>query len=636
MGWSRAAASEPGARGGLGCVRRAGSARRDRPASLIRLTEGNRRLIYFQSADFAQVTAVRAAASAAGVLGSQIFVEHGDPQSIHLADNLADGVWVTPAAVESTSRPEILRVLHPGAKAVLGTETLVKPQPAGVDSWSHPYHGPDNNPSSTDQLARAPFRTQFLAGPLFSPMPEVTVAAGGRIFKAFGHIAHKANQNAVLNTLMCINAYNGTILWRRELRSGLHDPSQHDDRHARRAVPGRRSVLQGDRCGIGRSTRRDRRARRHRPTARCGSGWPCGMACSMPWWAARRSRWTRFVRTSRGIGHWPWGMWKGHEYADPRTNFGFGRTLLAINPATKEVLWTYRDDDYLDSRGVCMNGGQIFFYSPEKFLGCLNIADGTLLWKNQDQDLLAGDRPQRPGSALRHRLRHADVHQVQRASGSSLPGRSAIDWSSPRPRTAICCGRRVPGNLQLVLRDDGFYCVGPQQGADDAGAKYSYDGQRLASLPMRRACTRATGSIDSIFYRAAEGTVRVNTASNTAEHIAPMRPPCQDGVIISDGLLFWGPWMCGCQLSLYGHVCLGPAGIAGHGRRGGTAVAASGGRCQRHWLHSTWRQAIGRPISTIVGAAVTRRSVCRSRCANVVLSVADQRICRPLRSWPAV
>ncbi len=38
-----------------------------------------------------------------------------------------------------------------------------------------------------------------------------------------------------------------------------------------------------------------------------------------------------------------------------------------------------------------------------------------------------------------------------------------------------------------------------------------------------------------------------------------MRPPCQDGVVISDGLLFWGPWMCGCQLSLYGHVSLGPA-----------------------------------------------------------------------------
>ena len=52
----------------------------------------------------------------------------------------------------------------------------------------------------------------------------------------------------------------------------------------------------------------------------------------------------------------------------------------------------------------------------------------------------------------------------------------------------------------------------------------------------------------------------MDVPSNTAQHIAPMRPPCQDGVIISDGNLFWGPWMCGCQLSLYGHISLTAAG----------------------------------------------------------------------------
>ena len=109
----------------------------------------------------------------------------------------------------------------------------------------------------------------------------------------------------------------------------------------------------------------------------------------------------------------------------------------------------------------------------------------------------------------------------------------------------------------FVLQDDGFYAAGP--GA--AGAKYAYKtGEVLVRLPNRRACTRATGSIDSIFFRTSGGTVRVDTASNTAQHIAPMRPPCQDGVIISDGQLYWGPWMCGCQLSLYGHISLAPAG----------------------------------------------------------------------------
>jgi outer membrane protein assembly factor BamB len=112
------------------------------------------------------------------------------------------------------------------------------------------------------------------------------------------------------------------------------------------------------------------------------------------------------------------------------------------------------------------------------------------------------------------------------------------------------------GNLQLVLRSDAIYAAGPKT----TGVRLDYaTGKKLGSLPTRRACTRATGCADSIFYRTSGGTVRVLTASNTAEHIAPMRPPCQDGVIVSNGHLYWGPWMCGCQLSLYGNICLGPA-----------------------------------------------------------------------------
>ena len=121
-----------------------------------------------------------------------------------------------------------------------------------------------------------------------------------------------------------------------------------------------------------------------------------------------------------------------------------------------------------------------------------------------------------------------------------------------------------------MLRKDAIYAVGPQPHAsttEQFGYKLEYEtGKVLAELPRRRACTRATGSIDSIFYRASGGTVRMDVASNTAQHIAPMRPPCQDGVIISNGLLYWGPWMCGCQLSLYGHVCLAPGGEF-HGRK---------------------------------------------------------------------
>ncbi len=74
------------------------------------------------------------------------------------------------------------------------------------------------------------------------------------------------------------------------------------------------------------------------------------------------------------------------------------------------------------------------------------------------------------------------------------------------------------------------------------------------------ACTRATGTLDSVFCRAEEGTLRWDLATDSLQHISPMRPACHDGVVISEGKLYWGPWICGCHLTLVGIIAVGPAG----------------------------------------------------------------------------
>jgi outer membrane protein assembly factor BamB len=231
---------------------------------------------------------------------------------------------------------------------------------------------------------------------------------------------------------------------------------------------------------------------------------------------------------------------------------------VAIDLSTQEILWHYRDEEFLDARGVCMNGERIFCSSPERFLACIDTKDGRLLWKNSDADLLQAIGPNAKaqhyvtGYATTCYIKCNDDYvffagpqRNQLAVASAEDGKLA--WTHPA------------GNLQLVLRDDGVYAAGPTT----TGVRLDYaTGAILSTLPTRRACTRATGCADSIFYRTSGGTVRVMTQSNTAEHIAPMRPPCQDGVIVSNGHLYWGPWMCGCQLSLYGHIALSPAGDA--------------------------------------------------------------------------
>ena len=189
----------------------------------VALARQSELLIYLQLPTGEATAAARARADAAGLLGTRIYVEKGRWSQIHLADNLADAVVVTPAAMPLTesSRAELLRVVNPLGKVLLGREELSEPIPAGADDWSHPYHGPDNNPQSADQLARAPYLTQFLAQPRYVPQPEVTVTSTGRIFKAFGHIAFHRREWPWLNTLAAFNGYNGTLLWKRPLEPGF-------------------------------------------------------------------------------------------------------------------------------------------------------------------------------------------------------------------------------------------------------------------------------------------------------------------------------------------------------------------------------------------------------------------------------
>jgi outer membrane protein assembly factor BamB len=522
---------------------------------VVALAEKSELSIFFQSPDAAAVEGVRELADRAGLLGARVFAAEGGWSRVHLADNVAGALLASAEAAKALSEAEALRVVRPEGRAILGERERVKPRPEGVDSWSHPFHGPDNNPQSTDRLARAPYLTQFLAEPMFCPMPEVSVAAGGRVFRAFGHIAHKANQNALLNTLLAIDGFNGAILWRRPLREGfmIH-------RNSMVATP--ETLYLADDVSLKRLDARSGDLRGEIVV-------PEGIADGPVWkWLALEGGTLYALVGGRevpiptqpsrntGLGHWPWGMWPGHDYADPKTSFGSGRTFAAFDAESGKLIWSHREDEYIDTRGVCMKGGRIYFYSPEKFLACLDTKSGEVRWRSSEPALLEAIGPN--GKAQHYITGYATTAYIKCTDKQILfAGPQRRKLVAVDARDGYLLWQKPQGNLQLVLRDDGIYAAGPEQ----TGCKLDYEsGAELARLSTRRACTRATGSIDSIFYRAAEGTVRLDLSSGETRHIAPMRPPCQDGVIISDGHLYWGPWMCGCSLSLYGHICLGPAG----------------------------------------------------------------------------
>ncbi len=533
------------------------------PSFVTDLTAGNELLVYFQSPDGAEELAVRKAAQAAGLLGKRVFADQGSWQHIHLADNLAGVIWLSRAAQQQVPPEEVQRVLHPEGKALYDRKEIVKPFPSGVDAWSHPYHGPDNNPQSQDQVARVPGLTQFLAEPMFSPMPEVTVAASGRVFKAFGMRATHANQNAILNTLMGINGYNGAILWRRPLRAGFML-----DRSTMIATADTLYLADDESCKLIDTRTGEIKDEIVVPEG-VGDGkvwkWmalddgPEGQTTLYALVGGEEVRPKTEVSTNPALGAWAFPGW---FYNNEKTNFGFGRTIIAVDPHTKRILWRHDEPDYLDSRGFCMKSGHIYFYSPERFLGCLDVQTGKMLWKTSDPDLLKAIGPSGPAWF---------VGDWGFATASFLKcNEQYLFFSGPqRPNFVIASAedgkllyQQAGGYLHLVLRDDAVYATCQSfRTTAKTSAKIAYGTWKtLASLPIRRGCTRPTASTDCIFYRAGEGTWQIRADDLQLTHIAPMRPPCPDGVIIANGMFYWGPWMCQCPLSLYGHIARAPAG----------------------------------------------------------------------------
>jgi outer membrane protein assembly factor BamB len=525
----------------------------------LKLARQSELLIYVQLPRDKDVEAARKAADITGFYGTRIFVEKGDLTKLHLADNIADALVAVGDAV-GLSKAEALRVLRPEGKALLGNKVLTKPFPEGIDDWSHPYHGPDNNPQSQDQVILAPYLTQFLAEPRYAPMPQVAVASAGRVFKAYGHVAFKRREEPLLNKLVAYNGYNGTTLWKRDLNEGvmIH-------RNTMIATPKTLYVGDDKSCKVIDTATGQLKDEIVPPEEKAGGTFWKWMALEDSVLYAligeqeQRDPTKRWRREAHG---WPWDpISKG--FNQPEHPWGYGRNVLAIEPKTKKVLWSYREDEPVDGRAMCMKNGRIYIFRFGSYLTCLNASTGKPIWRKTP------DNAPKLFESLGTYLNRQDWRTNWRTTNYLQCSDKAVYFAGPQIGKLLAVSaedgsilwENAYSNFQLVLRDDGLYGISGQIDKHPSKIFDPLTGRVLAEInKSRRACTRPNGSADAIFFRAQGGSVRLDIASRRPQWISPMRPPCHDGVTIANGLLYFWPSVCDCQLTLYGITCLGPAG----------------------------------------------------------------------------
>jgi len=517
-------------------------------------------MLYVQMDDTAEVDEARRHIDSLGLLGTRIFIDSGTLSHIHLADNLADALVVTSNG-NGISEREMMRVLHPRAVAMVNGETMVKAVPAGLDDWTHPYHAPDNNPQSEDTVAKAPYLTQFLAGPFYAPLPQVTVTSAGRIFRAHGHIAFKPREEEYKNTLVAYNAWNGAELWRRPLV-----PNIMIHRSTMIATPEKLYIADNKSCKVIDAETGDILAEIAPDSSLTGGGtfwkWMAledGVLYAMVGEDEVRDSIDRGHYTDHG---WPWKpLSKGFNIEE--NPWGYGKHLLAIDPASGDVLWDTHFDKAMDSRSLCMKDGRLYVFSFGARIACLDTKTGETVWQKtakDDPDYFA---------AIGIDLNRQDW-QTNFRTESYLKAGDGILYLAGVMFDKLIALNATDGailwthpydNFQLVLRDELLYGISGPWTSKESRMFNATTGEVLGEFAVgRRACARPTGTPDAIFFRGDGGSIRFDVASNSPQYVSPMRPDCFDGVTVSNGLLYWWPSTCDCQLTLYGATCLGPAG----------------------------------------------------------------------------
>ncbi|MHC4250378.1 MAG: outer membrane protein assembly factor BamB family protein [Planctomycetota bacterium] len=184
------------------------------------LCAGDAYLVHGLDPDAANVSVARKHIRALGLYG-KVTVDRLEGSALPLVDNLAD--LVVADDLGAVTQGEVMRVLSPGGVAFVKVQKAVKPWPDEIDEWTHYLHDPAGSCVSNDTVVGPPRRMQWVGGPRHARSHEHTaslhalVSAKGRLFDVTDLGSRASIQLPSKYTLTARDAFNGKILWRREI-----------------------------------------------------------------------------------------------------------------------------------------------------------------------------------------------------------------------------------------------------------------------------------------------------------------------------------------------------------------------------------------------------------------------------------
>ena len=190
------------------------------------LHAGDSYVVHGLDSDADQVARARAHIQSLAMYGV-VSVDQFDGKHLPYIDNLVNLIVVQDR--QDVPTDEVMRVLAPLGVAYVKTNSkwtkTVKPWPDEIDEWTHYMHDADNNAVADDTVVDSPRRLQWNGGPKWTRSHEkmsgmnALVSAAGRIFYVMDEGPSSSVQLPPEWKLVARDAFNGVVLWRRDIPS---------------------------------------------------------------------------------------------------------------------------------------------------------------------------------------------------------------------------------------------------------------------------------------------------------------------------------------------------------------------------------------------------------------------------------